>query len=154
MRCEDIQQIISECLDTGQPCATAVRQHVDGCPTCAAFERDCLELDTLLTAGRASAPRRQLRFPMWSVPILVAAAAAIALFLMLPIGAQKRPGPHGPTPAPLPHFDVVGGLAEAVHNATVAPVRNEVVALVADARSATHSLLSCLPSPDDFKPQR
>lgn len=152
MRCDEAQQKISDCLDDGQALGPDVCQHVRGCMACAAFERDCRELDSLLVAGRAAAPAAGPRRRMRKVLIIAAmAAAAVFVLSLLPFGKSKpRPNPRpGIEPQQLQPFapSLAGPIGEVVEKVAVAPIREEVTSLVADARSATRSILSCLPSP-------
>jgi hypothetical protein len=152
MHCEDVQQWISDCLDKGERLDAELRRHVDHCATCAAFERDCHELDALLTAGRMDAPPAPLR-RQWvrSVPLLSALAAAVIVLALLPfwrLGHRSRPNPPSPGPQPLPQVVInVPDLGQVAETIALAPVRQEFASLRADARSITSSLLSCLPSP-------
>jgi hypothetical protein len=150
MRCEEVQQSISDSLDVGQPCDAAIRRHVDNCPDCSAFERDCSDLDTLLTAGRMAAPAAGNQSRSWTIPLLSGVAAAIILFALLPTWHRPDVNPSPPSPQPLHQLDVVSNLAQAVQNVTVAPVRREMASIASDARAATNSLFSCLPSPSSF----
>lgn len=154
MRCDQAQQLISDHLDDGQPISDELRQHLDNCTACGEFERDCAELDLLLTAGKAGAPaarsRRSYRW-VWALGGL--AAAAILLLVVMPflrMGVQnvRPPLPNGPQPGlrlELPS-EVVDRTHDLVETVAMAPIRREMASLADDARSATRSVLACLPS--------
>jgi hypothetical protein len=153
MRCDEAQQLISDCMDDGQTLGPELRRHVSGCTVCAEFERDCRELDVLLTAGRAGAP---VAGPRWRVGkvlvVAVLAAAAVFVLALLPfwrLNPRRNPDPT-PNRQQVPQIgspDIAGFTSQMVERVAVAPIRQEMTSLVADARSATRSILSCLPSP-------
>lgn len=155
MRCDEVEQLISDSLDGGRSLDDELRRHVDGCASCAAFERDCLELDTLLMAGRGVAPAAAPRRRIARVLVLGGlAAAAVVVLAMLPfwrLGPRTDPKHPHSEPQPMPRLvlpqDIVERTSDVVETVAMAPIRREMAFLADDARTATRSLLSCLPSP-------
>lgn len=159
MRCDDVQLRISACIDEGQALDEPLRRHVAQCPVCAAFERDCGRLDELLAAGAPMAasavePRTRAIRLRWPIAIsTLAAAAMVALAIFPPHRWWSSPPAHPPVTvnAAFPRLNAdVGRMASraALSAEAIAfePYRQEIALLSAEARLATATLISFLPT--------
>ena len=154
MKCRDVQRRISECLDEGRAFDSGLRQHLDACPTCAAFERDACRLERLLTAGQPAAPamppRRRRRTLVYLGPAIAAAAAVLLVVTVIgpwtDTTGVTRPG----RPLAVPVVDVqdlADRAAQTTETLALTPYRQELALLADDARSVAATLLSWLPAP-------
>jgi len=156
VKCEHVQELVSACLDEGRTLGREVRQHLDGCPACAAFERDWRRLDALLVAGHADAPPAAARRRFaWIVAGcgLLAASVLLAVFASQPWGGTpSRPGANpfaGSLLAIDPDvLDLTDRAIRAVRASAADSYPEELACVVAEARSAADFLLSYFPSPE------
>jgi hypothetical protein len=98
MRCDEVIRELA--LSTGSPDATAMAQHLAGCPACAEWARRAAQLDRLWDATRPSEPPPEVWGSIW-------ANIARTLDSLVPSAVQSpaapRPSRNGTSPQQLEH---------------------------------------------------